>query len=173
VQQLLAGLDTVSDGSLAPVSGALRTVIDVSEQVLGADCVGVLLMDEQDRLRAVASSGPVAAALEQAQQQLGVGPGVDTIRTAATVVVADLLAHDSYRALTDQVGDLGVRAIVSAPIWVNGAVAGNLNVMRYGVHDWTAADVAAAETYADVVATLLQLTTGAGRPRPTEGLVES
>ena len=57
-----------------------------------------------------------------------------------------------------------MRAVVSAPVWVNGAVAGNLNAIRLGSHDWATDEVAAAETYADVIAALLQISVGPDRP---------
>jgi GAF domain-containing protein len=171
VQQLLTSVDAIAYGGVRPVSDGLKTLIAVAEHVLGVDCVGVLLVDEHERLRAVASSGPVAAALEQAQEHLKVGPGVDTVRSSETVVVNDLAAAEEYHALAQEVGDLGVRAVVSAPIWVNGAVAGNLNAMRFEAHTWTDADVAAAETYAQVVATLLQLDAVSRPPFRSPGTV--
>src|SRR5689334_8403785 len=119
------------------VAHDLTAVIGAAEEILGADCVGVLLIDEDDRLRSVASSGPAAAALERAQQDLGVGPGIDTIRRSETVAVNDLLADGYYGLPAHVVSELGVRAVVSAPLWVNGAVAGNLNVMRFAAHEWS------------------------------------
>lgn len=172
VQQLLTSVDSITHGGTGAVSDGLRTLIDVAQDVLGVDCVGVLLVDEQEQLRAVASSGPVAAALEHVQQHLQVGPGVDTVRSSQTIVVNDLTEADEYQALVEQVGDLGVRAVVSAPIWVNGSVAGNLNVMRFGVHEWTDTDIGAAETYADVVATLLQLNAGRRPSSRSAGAVD-
>jgi GAF domain-containing protein len=172
VQQLLTSVDTIAQGGAGPVSDGLRTLIGVAEHVLGVDCVGVLLVDEEEQLRAVASSGPIAAALEHVQQHLQIGPGVDTVRWSTTVVVNDLTAAEEYQALAEQVGELAVGAVVSAPIWVNGVVAGNLNVMRFGAYDWTDTDVAAAETYADVVATLLQLNAGLRPPSRSPGTVD-
>lgn len=142
------------------VAHDLTAVIGAAELILGVDCVGVLLIDEDDHLRSVASSGPAAAALERAQLELGVGPGVDTVRTSETVAVNDLLADGYYGPLAREVGELGVRAVVSAPVWVNGAVAGNLNVMRFGAYEWSLDDISAAEAYADVVASLLQVSIG-------------
>ena len=142
------------------IVNGLSAVIGAAEQILGVDCVGVLLIDEDGHLRSVASTGPAAAALERAQQQLGVGPGVDTVRTSETVAVNDLLADRYYALLAREVGELGVRAVVSAPVWVNGAVAGNLNVMRFGTYEWSTDEISAAEAYADVIASLLQVSVG-------------
>jgi GAF domain-containing protein len=127
----------------APLSDGLRTLVGAAEQILAVDCVGVLLVDEDEQLRSVASSRPVVEVLEQAQQQLGVGPGVDSVRTSTTVAVDDLSGHEQYRSLATAVASSGVRAVLSAPVWV---------------HEWTDSDIKAAESYADVVATMLQLT---------------
>ena len=169
VQQLLARIDAVGRDGSRPLSEGLTAVIDTAGRVLGVDCVGVLLLDEDEQLRTVASSDPIAAALEQAQQNLAVGPGVDSVRTATTVAIDDLRTVEAYRELADEVEQLGVRAVVSAPVWVNGAVAGNLNAMRLGSHDWAPDEVAAVETYADVIAALLQISVGPDRMRRSEG----
>ena len=156
VEQLMAGVGASGPGWARPLSAGLEALIDAAEAVLGVDCVGVLLLDEDDRLRSVASSAPVAAAVELAQERTGVGPGVDTVRRKTTVAVADLRHVERYAPLLEQLGEQQVGAIVSAPIWVNGAVAGNLNAIRGGPYEWTADDVTAVETYAHVLATLLQ-----------------
>ncbi len=148
----------------APLSDGLKTLVGAAEQILDVDCVGVLLVDEDERLRTVASSRPVADELEQAQQQLGVGPGVDSVRTSATVAVDDLYGHDAYQPLAAAVASSGVRAVLSAPVWVNDMVAGNLNAFRFDAYQWTAADIKAAESYAGVVATMLQLSAKVQKP---------
>lgn len=45
--------------------------------------------------------------------------------------------------------------------------------MRFGSYEWTPTDVDAVETYADVVAALLQFTGGVQGSRRVEGIVES
>jgi GAF domain-containing protein len=155
VQELLAGIDTTEPGTYA-VSEGLKALISAASQVLSVECIGVLLVDEDEQLRSVASSGPMAAILEQAQQEIGVGPGIDTMCRSATVTVEDLSQVDQYAPLRSKVSEHGVQAVVSAPIWVNGAVAGNLNAIRSRPHQWSNDEITAVETYADVVGTLLQ-----------------
>lgn len=112
--------------------------------------------------------GALSTIIGAAEQNLGVGPGVDTVRTPETIKVNDLLADGSFSPLTREVGDLGVRAVVSAPVWVNGAVAGNLNVMRYGACEWSSDEISAAETYTDVIASLLEVSVGRAPAGPDE-----
>jgi GAF domain-containing protein len=156
VQELLGDLGDAGRGTLRPVSAGLKAVVSAAERVLAVDYVGVLLLDEDDQLRAAAASQPLAEAFEAAQQVLGIGPGVDTVRTLATVVVNDLAGTEEYAPLADYVGDSRMRAVVSSPVWVNGAIAGNLNAIISTPHQWSAAEIAAVETYADVIGTLLQ-----------------
>lgn len=166
VQELLAGVDSGAPAGSQPVSEGLKAVIGAAERVLGVDCVGILLLDEDDRLRSVASSDSIGAALEQAQRDLDEGPHAATARAASsTVAVADLQAAGDQAGLAAHIDRLGVRAAVSAPVWVNGAVAGNLTAMRLGSHEWRADEIAATETYADVIAAFLQISVAPDRQR--------
>ncbi|HTZ43329.1 MAG TPA: GAF domain-containing protein [Jatrophihabitans sp.] len=139
------------------LSARLTAIVGAAAEVLGVDSVGVLLLDETGRLRSVASSAAAAEALERAQQQLGLGPGHDTQAGRRTVVVPDLADVPSYAPLTAEVARLGVRAVLSAPIWCDGAVVGNLNLVRARAGSWTDAEAAAAEAYAGVVGRVLGL----------------
>lgn len=165
VQELLARVDAVRPAGSQPVSEGLKAVIGAAERILGVDCVGILLLDEDDRLRSVASSDSIGAALDQAQQDMGEGPYVDSVRTASTVAVVDLQAAGDHAGLAAQIDRLGVRAAVSAPVWVNGAVAGNLTAMHRGSHEWRADEIAATETFADVIAAFLQISVAPDRQR--------
>jgi GAF domain-containing protein len=169
VHELMAGLSTGGPRPVPAPSSDLKALVSAAEHVLGVDCVGVLLIDEDDRLCAVAASGPVAAALEESQERTGIGPGVDTVRSEATVAVDDLALDDRYVQLAALVTDRGVRAVVSAPVWVNGTVVGNLNVIRSAPHQWSAVEITAIETYATVVATVLQLSASSVRTARSAG----
>jgi len=158
ITSLSVAIQAIDGPPVHLLSTQLTAIVGAAAEVLRVDCVGVLLLDESGRLRSVASSTAVAAALELAQQQLGMGPGHDTQAGHRTVAVADLAAVPAYGPLNAEVGALGVRAVLSAPIWCNDAVVGNLNLIRARVRDWTAAEISAAEAYAGVVGQLLGMT---------------
>jgi GAF domain-containing protein len=159
VQELLVEVDRPqSPGIVRPVVQGLESVIAAALSILNVDRVGVLLLDEHGQLRVVASTDDDADAMEHVQTHLRIGPGVDTVDLSVPVIVEDLLADERYPQLADAVADLGVRAVVSAPVWVNGAVAGNLNAFRAQPHPWPQPEIDAVQAYADVVATLLQFT---------------
>lgn len=156
VHELMAGL---GDGHLdpEPLAGSLARVVAAAEQVLRVDGVGLLLLDDHDAPRAVASSGSGAAVLDSAQQDTGVGPGADSLRDGTTVAVDDLFAVAEYGPVTTIVRDHRVRAVLSAPIWIGTELAGNLNAVMAVPHAWTRSETDAAQAYADVVASLLQV----------------
>lgn len=156
VHDLMVGIRATGSGNPRPVAEGLQALVGAAEDILGVDCVGVLLLDEHDELRSVASSNQLAAELERAQQDLDVGPGVDTLRNSSTTSVADLAEVSDYTVLAERVVADGARAVLSAPIWVNGNVAGNLNAIRRQRYSWSDEDIAAVEAYADLVATMLQ-----------------
>jgi GAF domain-containing protein len=157
VQQLLAGVGRPGPvGTVRPLVAGLEALIVAALPILKVDRIGVLLLDEHGQLRMVASTDDDADAMEHLQADLGIGPGVDTVDLSVAVIVSDLFADERYPRLADTVAGLGVRAVVSAPVWVNGAVAGNLNAFRAEPHVWAEAETQAVQAYADVVATLLQ-----------------
>jgi GAF domain-containing protein len=163
---LARSIDALS-GALHPVDGPpvlslvghLAEIVAAANDLLEADSVGVLLLDEAGVLRAVASSSPAAGVLELAQQRLAIGPGHDTLARNASVLVSDLATVPAYAPLLAELGGSGpsaVRAVLSAPIRIDAEVVGNLNLMRLDVHHWTEAETRAAEAYAEVVGRLLQ-----------------
>lgn len=161
ISLLSAAVRSIDGPPVHLISTQLTAIVGAAAEVLGVDCVGVLLLDEGGRLRSVASSTAVAAALELAQQQLGMGPGHDSQTGRRTVAVADLAEVASYAPLTAEVAPLGVRAVLSAPIWCGDLVVGNLNLIRAQGRAWTETEISAAEAYAGVVGRLLGLASDA------------
>jgi GAF domain-containing protein len=153
LQRLTPRGDPAAGGAVAQ----LAQVVAAANDILDVDGVGVLLLDESGRLRAVAASGPAAAAAEVAQQHLGAGPGIDAVIARRTVVSNDLCADDRYAALPEVLGDGVVRGMISAPIRVATQVVGNLNAVARTPRPWSGAEVRAVEAFAAVISTILEL----------------
>jgi GAF domain-containing protein len=170
IHQLTAELGPGLNG--AGLSAGLSRLVSAAAEVLHVDCVGLLMLDDADQIRTVAATGDGAAALEAAQEDLGVGPGIDTITGRHTVAVADLAARPEYAALWRRVAGRGVRAVLSAPIWVSGAQVGNLNAVTPERHDWTQPEIHAGEAFASMVGQLLHLGALAGTRTVTEADLE-
>jgi len=147
----------------------LRQVVAAAKDLLTADGVGVLLLDEGNVVRTVAATDLAAEALEHVQEHLSVGPGIDALRLRRTVAVADLAGHDAYREVWQRLASDGVRAVLSAPIWVSGEVVGNLNAVRAAPHTWTETQVSGSEAFAGVIGRLLELSAASARHLPHGG----
>ncbi len=144
----------------------LRQVVAAANDLLSADGVGVLLLDEKNLIRTVAATDLATDALEQVQEHLAVGPGIDAVRWRRTVSIPDLSTAPDYQPLWERLVGHGVHAVLSAPIWVDGDVVGNLNAMRTTPHAWTEAQVAGSEAFAGVIGRLLELSAGSARHLP-------
>jgi len=176
LQMLLNTMDV----ELAPDDRALvrhlDRVIEVARDVLQVDGVGLMLLDEDDRLRVVGASDAAGAALERGQQQLGVGPAIDCVRSAAEVAVPDLAGRAEYAALwrwlTEEAGGApAVRAVLSIPVRAGGRVVGTLNALRSEPERWGAEHVGAVGAYAGIIGVLLRLgaRSGQGMESPAAG----
>lgn len=148
--------------TLGGPSARLATVIAAADCVLAVDSVGILLLDEDGVLRAVAASGPAAHDLESTQEHLRVGPGV-TALAGPEALRSDDLTHD-YPELSSALRDGGSWAVVSAPILIDGDNVGNLNAIRTSPHHWSDAEVEAVASFAGVVAGMLRLSASAVAP---------
>jgi GAF domain-containing protein len=163
-QALARSIDTLTNAfealagpAVQPMAAHLSAVVAAAAELLGVDSVGILLLDEAGTLRAVAASTTMAAALELAQQQLGTGPGHDATRRRGIVRITDLATVPAYQPLLAELGQLSVRAVLSAPIWIAAEVVGNLNLIKTQAHSWTDSEARAATAYAEVVGRLLGL----------------
>jgi GAF domain-containing protein len=162
--QLRALLFTV-DGDhddVQTLSAQLGEVLVAARSLLGVDGAGLMLFDEDDVLRVIGVSDEASAILENAQQQVDAGPGIDCVRDGRTVAVGDLAERSTYprlwEALTDGTGagQTPFRAVLSVPVVAGDEVAGTFNVMSITPWHWTLAQTDAVEAYAAVIAVLLK-----------------
>lgn len=137
--------------------GQLEAVVGAAMEVLHVDAVGVMVVDEKNSLRTVASSGPAALEFQLAQSRLGEGPAADAMRATRPIAVESLREVSGYQPLRDLLADQRIEGVLSAPISAGGTLIGNLNAMTFSRHAWSAAELQAVATYADVLGTLLQL----------------
>jgi GAF domain-containing protein len=132
-------------------------VVRVAAELMHVDGVGLLLLDDKDQPRAVATNAPAAAALEAAEERLNIGPGIDTLTTDATVAVADVADSADYAALWEELIGSGVRAVLASPVRIGGQVIGNLNAIGGDPREWSAGDERAVEAFADIIGQILRL----------------
>jgi len=151
-----------SIGNLDPAGADLGTLLeqtmDAIRDVLKVTGAGLMMLDEQQRLRYIGSSDEGGRVLEATQLRHGIGPGFDSLATQGTVSTPDITADPAYRGL-HAAGDLngaGIRAVLAAPVSVAGLPVGVLDLYRADARSWTEDDEVGARAFAAVLATLLQ-----------------
>ena len=162
---LAGGREVLTDSELMARVDQLLTA---AVEVLGVDTVGLMLLDDRDRLHRVGATDEVADLLERAQAESGEGPGVESQRTGAAVAVTDLSTSDRYPLLQSRVQDSGIRAVLSSPVRVDQQTIGNLNAVLLRAHTWTEPQLRANQAYADVIGLALKTV---ARARATAGRV--
>jgi GAF domain-containing protein len=135
----------------AGVFKSLRAMTVIS----GADGVALMLTDPQGRLRAVGGSSAEGMELEYAQQFERRGPSHECLAANRPVAVPDLRRHGGadYARLVRRAAS--IRAVLSVPLRIDGALAGSLNFYRHAPHAWSADQVAGGQQLADAFAVLL------------------
>jgi hypothetical protein len=156
LERLLAGVD-LARGRL---EHQLESAATMAAKVFGADGAGLMLRVD-GRLRMVGASNDAGRALERVQEELGQGPGIDATAQREVIGVADL-NRSRWPELARALDGAGVRAVLSAPVWVRGRPAGNFNVFSAEAHDWDEDDVKAINAYAGVLTAYLRIALEAG-----------
>jgi GAF domain-containing protein len=134
---------------------SLRTVVEATGVVFAADGAGVMLVDEQQALHFVGATDGRSAAFEAAQEETGEGPCVDSLVHDMNVWTADLTTDPRWPLLTEQIGSLGIRAILGVPLHLGLTPIGSLNVYHFTPRDWEDEDVRAIEAHGRILEELL------------------
>lgn len=150
---LAGGRELLSDSELL---ARIDRMLAAAVEVLGVDSVGLMLLDDRDRLRRVGATDGVADRLENAQSESGQGPGVDSVRTGQVVAVSDLSVAPDYGDLWTRVSDSDIHAVLSSPVRVDQETIGNLNAVLHRPHSWAESQVRANQAYADVIGLALK-----------------
>jgi len=106
----------------------LDAIVDGAQALIGDEVVVLRLLDDSDptMTRLVASAG-LDPQTQRAVRFRGIGDGA----AGASIAAGELVVLEDYRAdeRADPVlADDGVRTVMSAPVWRNGAVCGTLTV---------------------------------------------
>jgi GAF domain-containing protein len=160
IERLAGAVDPVEFRE-AELAERVYELLDVARRVFGAAGAGLMLVDEREQLGLVGASSEAARALERAQQQTGVGPGVQSTQTQQVVVVEDLAADPRWPQLSESLAGREVRGVLSAPISLHGRAIGNLNLFDSKPRAWTAADLGRARSLAEVAPTWLRVAVAA------------
>ena len=148
----LEGVDPVDTGLVA----ALELAVAETDDLLGVDGAGLMLLSADGVLRYVAASDEPGRMLEALQEQFGEGPCVDAFLADAPVLGDDLDADPRWPSVGPLAAAHGVRAVLGVPIDLREGPVGTLNVYAAKPHRWDDGHVAAIQAYARVIASLLR-----------------
>ncbi|MFF5233640.1 GAF and ANTAR domain-containing protein [Dactylosporangium sp. NPDC000521] len=131
----------------------LQMLADRTAGLVEAATVGLLLADEQDRLRFMAASDETTKLLELFQLQWHDGPCLDAFRSGEPVINADLSAASArWPRFAPYAATAGFRSVHAFPLRLRSDVIGAMGV--FGIRDTALdeADVQIVQALADVAA---------------------
>jgi GAF domain-containing protein len=137
------------------LAGLLR-VAEATRTVLEVDGAGLTLVHEDDLPRWAAATDAAMELLEQIQHDFREGPYLQAYAQDRAVVVEDLRSAPTWARLDAVVGQLQVRAVLSAPIRIAGQPVGTLDVYSTRPRAWTIHELEAVGEFAMVAAELVQ-----------------
>lgn len=150
--ELSASLRRLADRDLATagIHEALQQVADACVAIFGVTGSGVMLADDQDVTRYVASSDGPGRVLEIAEIETGEGPCTQAFVDVVPVATSDVSTDDRWPALAAAVAGHGVHAVLGVPVRLGGVVVGTLDVYRDEVREWSTEDRTNLVRYAEV-----------------------
>jgi len=116
----------------------------------------------------VHADGPRTATIDQLQEKLQQGPCLTSVQTQQPVAVRNFsepTARQQWPELAPAALDVGLHSTLAVPLLARGRAWGVLDIYRDQPHRWTFADLLISKTLADVVVSLLMLTTDLERAR--------
>ena len=145
-------------GSLDPELGlapTLQQIADAAKQLFGADGAGLMLVDADGQLRWASASDQTAQTLEGGQERLAQGPCAVAFSQRLPAAIRNLHTESDWQEFTQVLLAEGICAALSVPVELDGGVIGTLDIYAREPRDWDPGEVAALQTYAGLVASLL------------------
>jgi GAF domain-containing protein len=126
-----------------------------AKQLFEADGAGLMLIDREGQLRWASASDQTAQALEDGQERLAQGPCMAAFSQRAPAVIRDISSEPDWGELAQVMLSEGISAALSVPVELGGSPIGTLDIYSSDPWEWDDSEVAAAQAYAGVVASLL------------------
>ncbi|EWM12140.1 GAF and ANTAR domain-containing protein [Kutzneria sp. 744] len=141
--------DTLTDDF--DVIDFMHLLVDRCVELLDVDAAGLLLADQNGRLRLIANSDEQVRLLELFQLQSDQGPCLDAFRTGTRVSHPDLaVAGGRWPRFAAAAVDGGFAAVDALPMRLRGEVIGALNLFRTNAGELTDKALRTATALADV-----------------------
>ena len=137
-------------GSPTSAVPALQEIVSACVDLFGVTGSGVMIADEQNITRFIASSDVPGRFLEEAESRTGQGVCTQAFVESTVVRSSDLAADPRWPELAAAVTGRGIHAVLGVPIRMGAISVGTLDVYRDHPHDWTEQEARALSRYADV-----------------------
>jgi GAF domain-containing protein len=144
-------------GSLDPQRGlapTLQQIADSAKQLFAADGAGLMLIDAEGQLRWASASDQTTQTVEDGQERLAQGPCMAAFSQRAPATVRDIATNHSGVRWGRVLAGEGIAAALSVPVELDGSPIGTLDIYSSMPWDWDDSEIAAAQAYAGVVASL-------------------
>jgi GAF domain-containing protein len=135
---------------------ALERVIAATRRLFSATGAGLMMIDDTSMLRFVAATDEPGRLLEVRQEEIGRGPCVDALTFDQVTCVTDLAVDDRWPELVSELSEVGVRALLGAPVHAERIAVGALNVYRDHPAEWSDSEIGALQAYATLIESLLR-----------------
>jgi hypothetical protein len=137
-----------------------RRIAELCVEMLGVNGAGISLVSDAGDRGVICATDAVSERIEELQITLGEGPCIDTIRTGAPVLVADLHDLDDiavwrWPTFMEAAVDAGVRAVFAFPLRIGAIGVGALDMYRSRPGALGDDDLSAALLAADAAALAL------------------
>jgi GAF domain-containing protein len=132
------------------VEAVLQRLGDFCAEMLPADGVGVLLVQEQF-LTVATTNSEVGDTVEALEVELEEGPCVECVRVGQRVLVPDLAAAvDRYPRFAPRALEAGAGAIHALPMTGHGDLVGSLNIVSLAPTEISETDLRTAQMLSDI-----------------------
>lgn len=138
-----------------PIQRILDRLVDRIVDVLPITSAGVTLISEGSAPLYIAASDASAGRFERLQSEIGEGPCLEAFHTGHSVSLPDLASDERFPRYSSAGVAAGLGAVFTFPLFHGLDRFGALDLYRKTSGDLDAADMAAAQTLADVTAALL------------------
>jgi GAF domain-containing protein len=145
-------------GVLDPEQGlapTLQQVVVAAKHLFEADGAGLMLIDQHGQLRWASASDQTAQTVEDGQERLAQGPCMAAFSQRAPAAIRDISTESKWEALAQVLMGEGIYAALSVPVELDGSPIGTMDIYSSAPWDWDDSEIAAAQAYAGVVASLL------------------
>ena len=138
-----------------PIQAILDHLVGRIVELLPVDAAGVSLITPSTTPRIIAASDGYALGLERLQAELDQGPCLAAYTSGRAISIPDVTREDRFPAFTSSAQQEGLGAVFTFPLNHGASCLGALDLYRAAAGDLDPAEMAIAQTLADVTTAYL------------------